>query len=244
MLAKLSVHPVGPAGLESRGQDLGYYAVNVGFRGAVIYDACSQAELATQRCIGQIHAASLDHAFPDCGVPPVEFVSRLGFVPCFKVEDGLKLRILFASSHQVLDVAAPHRFRVMNAVFLIFFLPVARLLDLRFLRVVQRLALPLQCDRRLGLSHFADAQRTRTPSASPTSPAPCSPAASFTPSSASPIPSHPRAKAQWVRNNVLYLASHLHSCRQVADAFNRWQGCRATVGKSWVAHWLKTTQRK
>lgn len=52
-------------------------------------------------------------------------------------------------------------------------------------------------------------------------------------------PSHPRAKPQWVRNNVLYLASHLHSCRQVADAFNRRQGCRATVGKSWVAQLVK-----
>ena len=74
-----------------RGQDLGYYAVNVGFGGAVIYDACSQAELATQRCIGQIHAASLDHAFQDCGVPPVEFVIRVGFVRCITEADGTKL---------------------------------------------------------------------------------------------------------------------------------------------------------
>lgn len=45
---------------------------------------------------------------------------------------------------------------------------------------------------------------------------------------------HPRAKPEWVDAKVLYLLSHLDSCRAVAHAFNRWQGCWATVGKTWV----------
>lgn len=45
---------------------------------------------------------------------------------------------------------------------------------------------------------------------------------------------HPRAKPEWVRKKVLYLASHLDSCRQVAHAFNRSQGCWAHVGKTFA----------
>jgi len=46
------------------------------------------------------------------------------------------------------------------------------------------------------------------------------------------IARHPRAKPEWVRKKVLYLASHLDSCRQVAHVFNRSQGCWAHVGKT------------
>lgn len=44
----------------------------------------------------------------------------------------------------------------------------------------------------------------------------------------------PSAKPEWVRNRVIYLASHLSSCREVAMAFNRWHGTRAYVGKTYV----------
>ena len=50
--------------------------------------------------------------------------------------------------------------------------------------------------------------------------------------------SHPRAKPEWVRRKIVYLAIHLHSCRKVADVFNRWHGQRTTVGKTWVAEVL------
>ncbi len=48
-------------------------------------------------------------------------------------------------------------------------------------------------------------------------------------------PAHPRAKPDWVLHKVLYLATHLTTCRSIATAFNRWHGGHVTVGKSWVA---------
>lgn len=45
---------------------------------------------------------------------------------------------------------------------------------------------------------------------------------------------HRRAKPEWVRKKVLYLASHLDSCRQVAHVFNRSQGCWARIGKTFA----------
>ncbi len=50
---------------------------------------------------------------------------------------------------------------------------------------------------------------------------------------------HPRAKSEWVRQQVLYLAVHLTSCRSIAHAFNRQHGQHASVGKSWVAEFIK-----
>lgn len=52
-------------------------------------------------------------------------------------------------------------------------------------------------------------------------------------------PSHPKTKPEWVGQKVLYLCTHLDSCRAVALAFNRWQGCWATVGKSWVWEFMR-----
>lgn len=46
--------------------------------------------------------------------------------------------------------------------------------------------------------------------------------------------SHPRAKPDWARDKVIYLAAHLRSCRAVTIAFNRWHGSEFTVGKTWV----------
>jgi putative transposase len=57
------------------------------------------------------------------------------------------------------------------------------------------------------------------------------------------IKPHPRAKPEWVRRKVFYLATHLPSCRSIAYAFNRWHGCghdHETIGKSWVAEFIKT----
>ncbi|HWH82072.1 MAG TPA: DDE-type integrase/transposase/recombinase [Burkholderiaceae bacterium] len=51
--------------------------------------------------------------------------------------------------------------------------------------------------------------------------------------------SHPKAKPQWVHQKVLYLCAHMSSCRAVAHAFNRWQGCWATVGKTWVWEFMR-----
>jgi hypothetical protein len=42
-----------------------------------------------------------------------------------------------------------------------------------------------------------------------------------------------------VRREIIYLASHLHTCRAVALAFNRWHGLQITVGKSWVAEVIR-----
>ena len=56
------------------------------------------------------------------------------------------------------------------------------------------------------------------------------------------IKPHPRAKPEWVRRKVFYLATHLPSCRSIAHAFNRWHGCGhglETIGKSWVAEFVK-----
>jgi hypothetical protein len=50
---------------------------------------------------------------------------------------------------------------------------------------------------------------------------------------------HPRAKPDWVRQQVIYLAIHLGSCRKITHAFNRWRGPHASVGKSWVAEFIK-----
>jgi len=55
----------------------------------------------------------------------------------------------------------------------------------------------------------------------------------------SSIAPHPRAKPDWVRKKVLYLASHLRGCREIAHAFNRWQGCWETVGHTWVWEFLR-----
>ena len=56
------------------------------------------------------------------------------------------------------------------------------------------------------------------------------------------IKPHPRAKPEWVRRKVFYLATHLPTCRSIAHAFNRWHGCghgHETIGKSWVAAFIK-----
>lgn len=50
---------------------------------------------------------------------------------------------------------------------------------------------------------------------------------------------HPRAKPEWARQQVIYLAVHLTSCRKVTHAFNRQHGAYASVGKSWVAELIK-----
>jgi hypothetical protein len=50
---------------------------------------------------------------------------------------------------------------------------------------------------------------------------------------------HPHAKPAWVRRRVLYLASHLSGCRTIASCFNRGHAGRASVGKSWVAQFVK-----
>lgn len=49
---------------------------------------------------------------------------------------------------------------------------------------------------------------------------------------------HPRAKPEWVRQRVIYLATHQNSCRKIADTFNRWHE-HGYVGKSWVAKFVK-----
>jgi putative transposase len=58
----------------------------------------------------------------------------------------------------------------------------------------------------------------------------------------SAIKPHPRAKPEWVRRKVLYLATHQDSCRSIACTFNRWHGRghgNETIGKSWVAEFIK-----
>jgi putative transposase len=45
---------------------------------------------------------------------------------------------------------------------------------------------------------------------------------------------HPRTKPEWVREKVIYLASHLPSCRQVEFVFNRWQGLHETIGHTYA----------
>ena len=50
---------------------------------------------------------------------------------------------------------------------------------------------------------------------------------------------HPHVKPAWVRRRVLYLASHLSGCRTIASCFNRSHVGRASVGKSWVANFVK-----
>lgn len=45
---------------------------------------------------------------------------------------------------------------------------------------------------------------------------------------------HPRAKSDWVVQEVLYLASHLRGCRTIADVFNRRHGLWETVGHTYV----------
>jgi putative transposase len=56
----------------------------------------------------------------------------------------------------------------------------------------------------------------------------------------STIKPHPRAKPEWVRRKVFYLATHQHSCRSIAHTFNRWHGhAGKTIGKSWVAEFTK-----
>jgi len=42
-----------------------------------------------------------------------------------------------------------------------------------------------------------------------------------------------------VHQQVIYLAVHLTSCRKVTHAFNRQHGEYASVGKSWVAEFIK-----
>ena len=54
------------------------------------------------------------------------------------------------------------------------------------------------------------------------------------------IKPHPRAKPEWVRRKVFYLATHQDSCRSIAHTFNRWHGhAGKTIGKSWVAEFIK-----
>lgn len=48
-----------------------------------------------------------------------------------------------------------------------------------------------------------------------------------------------RRKPESVRREVLYLASHLHGCRTIAAVFNRWHGSKTTVGKTWVAEFVR-----
>jgi putative transposase len=56
----------------------------------------------------------------------------------------------------------------------------------------------------------------------------------------STIKAHPRAKPEWVRRQVFYLATHQDSCRSIAYTFNRWHGHGGnTIGKSWVAKFIK-----
>ena len=56
----------------------------------------------------------------------------------------------------------------------------------------------------------------------------------------SAIKPHPRAKPEWVRQKVFYLATHQNSCRSITHTFNRWHGHEGrTVGKSWVAEFIK-----
>jgi putative transposase len=47
-------------------------------------------------------------------------------------------------------------------------------------------------------------------------------------------PSRSRAKPEWVRQKVVYLASHLCGCRRIRDVFNRWHGLTETVGHTFV----------
>ncbi|WP_161974485.1 DDE-type integrase/transposase/recombinase [Piscinibacter terrae] len=54
------------------------------------------------------------------------------------------------------------------------------------------------------------------------------------PSSHRSGPGHHRAKDDWVARKVIYLASHLGSCRQVQAAFNRAYGYCETVGHTFV----------
>jgi transposase InsO family protein len=49
---------------------------------------------------------------------------------------------------------------------------------------------------------------------------------------------HPRAKPEWLRQRIMYLATHLDSCRAITHAFNR-STAEASVGKSWVAEFVK-----
>ena len=55
-------------------ENLGNHAVDIGFGGAVIYDAGAQAEFTAQGCVGEIHAASLDDTLEDGSVELIEFV--------------------------------------------------------------------------------------------------------------------------------------------------------------------------
>jgi len=49
-----------------------------------------------------------------------------------------------------------------------------------------------------------------------------------------PARAHARAKPDWVRAEIIYLASHLRGCRRVAAVFNRWRGRWETVGHTYV----------
>lgn len=53
------------------------------------------------------------------------------------------------------------------------------------------------------------------------------------------VKGHPRTKPDWVRQRVIYYATHLASCRDVADTFNAVHGYCMTVGHSWVAEVIK-----
>ncbi len=56
----------------------------------------------------------------------------------------------------------------------------------------------------------------------------------------STINPHPRAKPEWVRRQVFYLATHLPTCRSIAHIFNRWHGHSGKpIGKSWVAKFIE-----
>ena len=50
---------------------------------------------------------------------------------------------------------------------------------------------------------------------------------------------HWRGKPEWACREVIYLASHGRSCREIEALFNRKHGVYMTVGHSWVADYIK-----
>jgi hypothetical protein len=50
---------------------------------------------------------------------------------------------------------------------------------------------------------------------------------------------HWRSKPAWACKEVVYLASHSRSCREIETMFNRAHGDHTTVGHSWVAEYIE-----
>lgn len=50
---------------------------------------------------------------------------------------------------------------------------------------------------------------------------------------------HWRSKPEWACREVIYLAAHGRSCREIEALFNRKHGVYMTVGHSWVAEYIK-----